>query len=397
MKKQIIILFLFSIHLQSYCQAIKITVSCNDSVLMSFKGKWKKVPDNIFPDNTLPFLTKAQYSEVYSRLDAVHRQLQEAYPDPTGNEAGWWRNLFSGLFAGDVNQKKGIPLYGYSYYCAFGPYSCLAYRPKEVAPGGGETSTWFRVYANDFSYFSSGIGSASDMTVNGQPVYWRDPVKGKWKGYELYGLGDNDRSVLLTRHGQLPYTPVTRKQYLDYAIARYTKDFDDVIKRVRESPVRSLEEQETEKKKALDKIEEDYKNNPKSSETVRNMYLGNYETDQQQRDKQVTIQVNLKENILKRFGEEIERSRASNLLDSAAIIIAWLSWGETFPIFSSDDPAGRMLIIDNSAYIRKDLSRTSPQFMILHWSWNEDAQGNYYRKMLEANFPIEKLQAMIDK
>lgn len=393
MKKQIIIIFLLSIYLPSFCQIRTIPVKCNDSVLMSIKGRWKKVPDNIYPP---PNFSRAQIQEALNRMDVIHHLLQEAYPQPTGNEAGWWRNMSSGMFAANAHGQNFIPTCTYSYYCAFGYYSCDAYHPNQVV-SPGETSTWFRVYANSFEKFLTNIGSASDMTVNGLRVYWRYPVIGKWKGYDLYGLGDNDRSVFLVRDGQPPYIPVTRKQYLDYAIARYTKDFDDAIKRARETPVRSLEEQEAEKKKALDKIDEDYKNNPTSREAVRNMYLGNYETDQQQRDKQVAIQMNLKENILNRFRGEMEKSRTSNLLESPAIIVAWLSWGETFPIFSTGSDAGRMLVIDNSSYIRRDLPKSIPQFMVLHWSWNEDGQGRYYRKMLEANFPIEKLQAMIDK
>ena len=61
------------------------------------------------------------------------------------------------------------------------------------------------------------------------------------------------------------------------------------------------------------------------------------------------------------------------------------------------------LVTENPAYIRKDLPKYVPQFIVLYWSWVSDfpllggAQGEYYSKIMEANFPIDKLQAMIDK
>lgn len=203
-----IILLLLSIHLQSYCQLKTIPVKCNDSVLMSIKGKWKKEPDNITPP---PNFSRAQIQEALKRMDAMHQLLQEAYPQPTGNEAGWWRNMTQGNFAASAHSQNFITTCTYSNYCAFGYYSCIPDHPYQVSTPG-ETSTWFRVFANSFEKFLTGIGSASDMTINGLPAYWRYPLIGKWKGYGLYGLGDNDRSVLLTRDGQLPYIPVTRKQ-----------------------------------------------------------------------------------------------------------------------------------------------------------------------------------------
>jgi hypothetical protein len=71
---------------------------------------------------------------------------------------------------------------------------------------------------------------------------------------------------------------------------------------------------------------------------------------------------------------------------------------EQLPIFTTIEEGGRMLITENPAYIRKDLPKFVPQLIIMHWQWNEGyVAAEHFRKMLEENFPIEKLQAMIDK
>ena len=319
---------------------------------MSYKGKWKQNHDNIIPDNTFPFLPRAQFPEVYRRMDAVHEMLQEAYPQPTGNDATWWRNLSSYLFAHDINYKRGIPIYSYSYYCAFGYFSCLAYRPKEVNISGGETSTWLRVFVNEFGEFTKNM-LVDTMSVNGLPVYWKNPAKGTWKGYELIHCGGSSRAVLITRQGELPYKPVTRKQYLDYCIRYLNQLYDQTIQSLKEMPVRSIAEQEEEKKKALDQIDRDYKNNPKTREDVRNMYLGNYETDQQIRDKNVATQMKLKEDIINRYQKELGKTITANLLNSPAVILQMHPITEEASIFVTGEEGGKMLITDNPAYIKK--------------------------------------------
>jgi hypothetical protein len=211
--------------------------------------------------------------------------------------------------------------------------------------------------------------------------------------------------VLISRRGELPYIPVTRKQYLDYSIRYLGQLYDDVIKSSKEMPVRSIAEQEEEKKKALDGIDKDYKDSPKNRETARNMYLGNYETDQQRRDKDVATQMKLKEDIINRYQKELGKTISANLPNSPAVIREMHPIDEERPIFATGEEGGKMLITDNPSYIKRDLPKYIPQFIVLYWSWNEGAsegfaggaQGAYYRKMLEANFPIEKLQAMIDK
>ena len=123
MKKEIIILFLLGIHLQSYCQK-SFTLSsgeCNDAVLMSIKGQYRLQEDNITAEIS-SVLSREQQPEVSRRMEGVHKLMQEAYPQPTGNEGNWWWNANIYLFAHNYKFTTGIPICNYSYTCSFGPY-----------------------------------------------------------------------------------------------------------------------------------------------------------------------------------------------------------------------------------------------------------------------------------
>ena len=91
--------------------------------------------------------------------------------------------------------------------------------------------------------------------------------------------GENFGCVLLSRKGESPFIPVTRKQYLDYSFLYLNNFFDKQIQSVKEMPVRLLEEQEVLKKKALDKIDEDYKNNSKNRDLIKKNFLNSYKTN----------------------------------------------------------------------------------------------------------------------
>jgi hypothetical protein len=368
---------------------------------MTIKGKYIKGIDNIAP-LTSSILPKAQQPEALLRMDAMHKLLLEAYPQPIAMDGRWGRDLYVGTFAEDVNYKNGIPVCNYMYRCTFCSHRCVQNQPKEVSVCA-DVYNYFWVYVNQLGELQSDL-RIDTMTINGRKVYLLNPLVGSWKGYDLYGRpGEKFSCVLLSRKGESPFTPVTRKQYLDYSIPWLNKFFDEMIKSSPSMPVRSLEEQETKKQKDLAKIEADYKNNPKVREAVRKNFLDTYKTDQQRREETVSIMIKMKKDGINRYEKELEKTKADNLLDAPAEIYSPFTVTDNTPIFATGPQGGKMLVTANPAYIRKDLPKYVPQFMIVYWKWVSDwpkyggEQGAYYKKMLETNFPIEKLQAMIDK
>jgi hypothetical protein len=323
---------------------------------MSVKGKYRLKGDNITEDIS-SVLTRVQQPEVSRRIDTVHKLLQEAYPQPTGNEGNWWWNAGIYLFAHNYKFTTGIPICNYSYTCSFGYYHCWPDQPRQVAYQG-ITPTSCKVFVNDWAELRNQMMMDSSKMINGVPFFMLNPVKEKWKGYELYYENTLDnRRVLLHREGMFPYIPVSRKQYLEYCIKRFNTMFDDMIKSSKGMPF----------------------------------------STQQQKDETVKNISKQKEEVITLYKNELEKNRAANLLDSPAIVRILDNMYPNVPIFTTRAEDGSMLVTENPAYIRKDLPKYVPQFMVLYWSWSNDANSKYFRQMMETNFPIEKLQAMIDK
>lgn len=218
MKKQIIILILLIIHLQSSGQRVitTTTANCDDKLYLSLNGKWKQEHD--YPGS--PGFSKTEQQETFKRLDAIHRLVLEAYPQPKGLDAVWSRSQISNELFGyqikytpedkDPFPVKGIPLGKYGYVALCFNYYCFNDAPKREVRVNGETGTWVEVAANKLVSFTGSINDT--MTIEGRPVYFRRPFKEIWKDHQMFftGTSSSSRTVLIHRNGILPYTPVTR-------------------------------------------------------------------------------------------------------------------------------------------------------------------------------------------
>ena len=259
------------------------------------------------------------------------------------------------------------------------------------------------VTVNNFGAFLSGGLRDNDVLIDGQVIKLKQTVQGSWKGYDLMWEGGpgrelhSHRSVLIHRKGELPYIPVTRKQYLDRALIYVNKFYDKMIKSFDLVPVRSLEEQEALKKKTIEGYEKTYAGDPKKSKSAVDYYLMSYQTDQQRVDDQKNIIVKNKNAVLKQYQDALEKSTADHLLDSPAIVPAPFGPTAGGPVFSTEEEGGTMLVTENAGYIRKDLAKDVPQFIVIHWSWGDSKPDKNLRKLFEEKFEVEKLQAMIDK
>ena len=408
MKKQFIILFLLFICYTSWGQnKIPNSGQCTEDELMKIAGRWIKASDYI--SNGVPKLNKVQLQEVYNRIDAMHKLLQDIYPLPMGADAAWHRSLggmvFGPKFIYDANKDfshykiiGGVEGCTYDYICGIFSAFCSGSPQKaEFFPGyPGETGTWFNIYANTFSNWAS--SKLDTMTINGLPVYMREPAKESWKGYELlYGKASGEGNayhILIHRKGVLPYIPVTRKQYLDYGMNFVNTLYDTSA--ISNMPVRSLEEQEAEKQKVVEKYKKNFGQDPKRLKSTIDNYLAGYQTDQDRRDDMLKLQLKQKKEVLKRYQEELENTTNQGLLDAPAIV--WIpTMGTGNPIFRPESEDGQMLITENPAYFRKDLPKYIPQFFVILLSWDNRKSGINFKNLVLENFPIEKLQAMIDK
>ena len=348
---------------------------CNDSMIMATKGKWKTLPTLYGPPREL--VTNEQYRQVTNRIDAVHPLLLEAYPDLPGMEAGWMRDgpVPSRYSAEIIKYEYSYRATLYNYYCALdarpGSPAALAGAPfKPIL--NGETSTYFIVNFNG-GFLSENINPK--FTVNGRRVFALERPTETWKGYNVYrtpaAIGKPVHAkVLLTRKGMLPYRPITRKQYLEYMIATIQRQSDATVAATKE-------------------VLQHLSRMPGDPFGQKEVAQRNLADAAKNRDK-----------LTARFQEELQKNAADKTLDSPAIVdgIEKINFFESPNVFTTEEKGGQALVTVNPDYFRKDLPPHVPQVIVVHWIWEEQwVAKTYYGKKVEANLPIEKFQAMIDK
>jgi hypothetical protein len=205
---------------------------------------------------------------------------------------------------------------------------------------GDETGTWAYVFVNGFSWFLSNQYDLLKIKVNGDNVYLLPPAKGEWKGYTLYqssSHGEKSSCIVLTHNKQVPWRPITQEQYL--------------------RAVRSAME-----------MRQQAENNPKSNK---------YWSD--------------------KFGLiDTYISAHPALLQEPAVIENGVQ-NDFSGNFSSLEKGGQLLVTVDSSYFDHRLPRYAAQFIVLYWRWDMKAPGLNFKSQFEDNFPVDKLNAMIDK
>jgi len=406
MKKQITILIFVTLPLLSFSQngIVKMTTLCTDEFVQNFHGRW--LDYGAGPDPNLK-ISKQQQQEIFNRVNKIHQFVFDIYPSPVGFDAAHSWHTSDDQFAYQVKLEhlangntmesriNGIPVILYWYEAYFGRYSCVYNDNHKMLRGlPSEDVEVFFVYANKLTFLAGEV----PLNIDGRKIQMMPSVKGMWKGYTLYYItyqGSAKTHVLLHRDGMLPYIPVTRKQFLDLAIPYIGKFYDDQVADLNKTPVRSIEEQEAIKNKTIEEYKKKYPGNPGPLK----YYLDTYSTDQQELEKKKNIILKNKNDDLKKYQDELKRSTNNGMLESPAIVAGGIEMMSERPVFTTEEQGGNMLITENPNYFRKDLPKWVPQFFVLTfqeegWSAN---QKNDAIKVVEKNFPVEQLQAMIDK
>jgi hypothetical protein len=411
MKKQTIILLL-ALTTASYLYAQD--APCNDDLITKTMGKWYRPKANPYvpPDKTN--FTKPQELAIAARMEEMYKMMLKAIPGPMGLDGRWGYRNYDDEFASKVKYittRDGSVQMDYvkqnrlsCYDCTwnFWDFACIGKLVRSY--GTGDPMAGMVITVNNFGALLSGGLADNDVLIDGQVIKSKQTVQGSWKGYDLMWEGGpgrelhHDRYVLIHRKGELPYIPVTRKQYLDRALIYVNKFYDKMIKSFDLVPVRSLEEQEALKKKTIEGYEKTYAGDPKKSKSAVDYYLMSYQTDQQRRDEQINKIVKERNAELKNIQDELEKTTKEGLLDSPAIVTGVSGiFNPGAPVFSTEEEGGSMLVTENLKYLRKDLPSDVPQFIVINWQWGTSIADETLRKLFEENFEVEKLQAMIDK
>lgn len=383
--KKISITLLLLVTCLFFLNCSKAQQPCNDDDVTNTKGSWKKVSDaNPFPDQSFP---KNQYPQVNSRIDKMQKLLQAAYPDPKGIEAEWYRSI-----SGNPEVKAG--LVPYALDALFLAYSCNTYENK-IEPGG-ETGTWFYVWANQLSsWFAEFI---KYYIIQKQPVYLLNKKIGALNGYPLYEGNYNrtgerySRAIILTRTRQSPYLPVTQKQFLKAFLNYNEKKFPKTLAFQTNRTVLTDEEEEVQKKKNLETIER--VTAPGKVAKAKDDFLRNYVTSWQRKEADIAQTKKRYEDDMKPARDLLADSLKTDLNQPAILDFDNLL---TFKEFSTEEKEGRQLVRLNPDYFDITLPKYVPQLFIVHWSWNDKKPTNYWRTQIEKNFNFNALKEMIDK
>jgi len=382
MKKQIIILLLFSIHGSAqnpHFPKVKISVTCSDEFINNYKGKW------LIHDSKLSRISVNDYhDEVMKRLNAINDLVRQIYPEPTGGDAGWSGEFAKTSFADEVKyvpvkdrdpeetKTTAKPVYRYNYSCILFPWMCTS-NPNEIMnmyPEG--TSGSIVIRANDLEILNENYADANEWTINGRPIKRKMFAAGNWKGYDMmssvggiYANAASEHFVLISRDGALPYIPITRKQYLDRAIQYVTRYYDELTNKI-----------------------------VQSNESMPSQFR----TPQDELDKQKAQNMKFKNGALKKLQDELQKTTKDGLLDAPAVVgIDPLLMNEG-PVFKPEAEGGWLLATENPNYFRKELPKYVPQFFVIELMAGDPQHSNMnFKNIIEENFPIEKLQAMIDK
>jgi hypothetical protein len=324
--------------------------TCNDDVLMNKKGKWEKRSDSHpFPDSSFP---KNQFVQANNRIDKMQKLLQAAYPEPSGMEAGWYRSI-----SGRALVKGGPAPYELS--ALFLAYYCNTNKIEL----GDETATWFYVFANQFNWF---LDYDNNFTVKNNRVYLLTKKVGELNGYPVYeGIHNGtsntgtkySRAVIITRSGQSPYLPVTRKQYLMLFLKLHEKEKAKQLPILENMPAKSDADKQR-KEENLKKINKMYEDRMKSAQ-----------------------------DLLSNISNE----------EAAMPAIVQGDYVSKFERFSTEEKGGRMLVRLNPDYFDIKLPKYVPQFLVVYWRWEKGKAPENFKNQLEANFNFNALKEMIDK
>ena len=277
----------------------------------------------------------------------MQKILQSAYPQPKGMEANWYRSI-----SGNALVPAGpVP---FDLSAMWLPYYCNG-KTSELLP---ETDNWFYVWSNHLSWFAEPV---SYYTIRKQQVYLLTERDGELWGLPLYkGIHNgnantgitNSRALIITRDGNSPYVPVTRKQFLTGVIKFYEFQLSKTIAAIEKNLVSEAAEKEDATSKARKFCDDQLKP------------ARDYLSDHSDED-----------------------------LDLPAIV----DDPGSFKKFGTIEKGGRELVRINPDYFNTKLPNYMPQFMVVYWRWDNHASGLALKKELEDHFNWKAIKDMIDK
>jgi len=331
---------------------------CTQDDLLNKIGSWKKNEDYLSPGKNYTESTKP---EIFRRLDKIQQIVHEAYAQPKGMEARWKHQIY-----GTPPFKSGTV--GYSLWAQLFEYGCDVKTHNPVLYDESDDDVC--VFVNHFDRF---FIYDTSMRVGNLFVALMYPRVGKLKEVDLFQISlvrVDERFIIISRDGQLPYVPLTEKQYL-VALKRKLQNEENSI---------------------VDRSLKNAKNNDQKSNAEK-FWTSRYDP-----------KIKLIDDYLSKASEDE--------LNKLALVKDMID----FKKFYAEKEGGRIPVILNINYFNTKQAAYLPQFMLVYWMWNngEGPGGGllrpvppdmnvccrvskYFKESIEQNLDLNALRQMLDK
>ena len=198
--------------------------------------------------------------------------------------------------------------------------------------------------------------------------------------------------LVCTDNTRLPYTPITRKEYLREASAELAAAKTRLINRIKEqSPIRKTAIQEAEKNSAINEINITYSGAER--ELRIRLFLKNYISDEDYLKASIEKHTGGLDSTIHLMDSLLHKPAAD--LNRPAFIT-----GEAadFRGFDESDTNATMLVRLNTAFANPNLSSEKPQFFLVCWKYNpDDAKAAELDSQFTQQFDAGRLRNFLGK
>ncbi|MGZ8559586.1 MAG: hypothetical protein ACXWWC_14685 [Chitinophagaceae bacterium] len=318
---------------------------CTDESLLQKPGIWKAGMKGSQGGTTTDLAKEKKI------VAAIHTMVKSKYT-PMSVEG-----IFHGAYS---PPQKNMPGNGYSYSIIPLNFYCDGNTFKTAH----ETSTYFQIAANYFDAEIYDTAQGDRISLEGFHVMYDLPIEkdGYWYFKEIdaglgFGMKGKSRAWLLTYDGKLPFSYVSKKEFLEERkrslsaqMVMSASGFNDVLRNI-----------EIEKKYK----ETEFKNEPEKLKKYMKM---DYLPSKERYEKLLSENEKFHKPAFDKIDEQLKLPSAE--LSKQAIVKLDPNDHLSYLFTDDNDGFGKILIKPNPGYFNAKLPRSSPQFFWVFVRWN---------------------------
>jgi hypothetical protein len=376
MKKIILLSMLYAFVGKTFAQ------NCNTDSIENLPGYWKENPSNEYSQNLYKkFPLEAKV------LGEIHKNVIKNFK-PKGAEA-----FFAYTLVGSLNEDVLNHAYQYFYVTGPAPFYCAG---NKVMAERGPTRNKGYIYVNNpGTVFTREVMGNVALSEKQRDHYgWLTSMPEFKNGAWFLGEHDIDdkweverkAEWLVTYDGKLPFSYVTRKEYLEKVKEKLSIKLEQNIASTKDIvQIRPKAEQEKEKN---DMVEMFVKGSARA-----NKYLAEYKTDEQKLEESIKKDKENYSEAIKIVNNYLAQPETE--LQKTAIITSLTS--TDFTGFARENDQYALIVVkDNPAYFNPKLAKDVPQTFYISWTLNykRPVVFKFYTDMMK-NFDFAALKNLL--